>query len=415
MLLPLKTKLCLVATLASASALAGAASDTSFNLKPFKIDLSHGIPRLKALVNLTRIPAKTLYPNAGSEKGIELDFLRELRNEWLETFDWDAQQAELNQLKQYTAVIEGQTVHFVHEISKDPDAIPIILLHGWPGSFHEFAPIIHPLTQPWTSPTGKKVSYNVVVPSLPGFVFSSPPPANWTVDDTARIYNSLMTEVLGYPTYAVHGTDWGCVVAYSLYSFFPTTVRAAQFVFIPFTPPSAQEIAEHNITLSDVQKVTEQRFTDWSTIGNGYFLEQTNKPNDIGLALYDNPVGQLAWIGGNFKLWSDPRAGTLPSVLDNNAILTAVSLYYLTDSFLSSVWIYAQNPNGFRTAYTKAPTDAPLLFSQYKYNIGFWPSEYVEKVGNLVSYKVHSFGGHFAGLDNPPALIGDIREMGPYF
>ncbi|KAJ7628065.1 Alpha/Beta hydrolase protein [Mycena rosella] len=404
-----------VSLLAAALLAEASIANDTFNLTPFKIDLSSEIPRLKELVRNTRLPAKALYPNAGPDQGIQLDFLRELQTEWTETYDWEAQQAELNQFEQYTAIIEGQTVHFVHEKSENADAIPVILLHGWPGSFHEFAPVIKPLTQSWTSATGKKVSYNVVVPSLPGFVFSSAPPTNWTVDDTARIYNTLMTEVLGYSTYAIHGTDWGSAVAYSLYSLFNTTVRAAHFVFLPFFPPSAEDIAANNITLSDAQNVTEQRFIKWSTIGNGYFAEQTNKPNDIGLALYDSPVGQLAWIGGNFKLWSDPRAGTPPSVLNNTAILTSISLYYLTESFLSSVWIYAQNPNGFRTVYEKPDTDAPMLFSQFEYNLGLWPEEYVAKVGNLVSYKAHDFGGHFAGLDNPPALIEDIREMGLYF
>jgi hypothetical protein len=171
-------------------------------------------------------------------------------------------------------------------------------------------------------------------------------------------------------------------------------------------------------------------------------LELTNniilQPNDIGLALYDNPVGQLAWIGGSTKLWSDPRAGTGPSKLTHTAILTTVSLYYLTGSFQSSVWQYARNGGAFRTEYTKPPTDAPMLYSIYAYNILMFPEEYVEKVGNLVSYKgalglcgrcwscgddtkielgfsEHDFGGHFAGLDNPPALIEDIREMGLYF
>ncbi|KAJ7671287.1 Alpha/Beta hydrolase protein [Mycena polygramma] len=397
------------------SAVTAAGAANSFDVKPFKIDLCVKIPHLKFLLKNTRLPDKALYPSFGPEKGIELDFLRELQSDWLTKFDWEAQQAELNQVKQFTAVIEGITVHFVHEKSTDPDAIPVVLLHGWPGSsFHEFLPIIKPLTQS-ASVKGKNVSFNVVAPSLPGFVFSSAPPANWTVDDTARIFNTLMTEVLGYSTYTLHGTDWGSAIAYSLYSSFNTTVRAAHFVFFPYLPPSAQELAENNITLSPIQQVTEQRETEFNAIGNGYLIEQTTKPNDIGLALYDNPVGQLAWIGGNFKLWSDPRAGTPPSVLDNTAILTSISLYYLTDSFLSSVWIYAQNTGAFKTVYTKAPTDAPLQFSNYEYNVAFWPEEYVAKLGNLVSYTVHDFGGHFAGLDNPPALVGDIREMGLYF
>ncbi|KAJ7262592.1 Alpha/Beta hydrolase protein [Mycena rebaudengoi] len=337
-----------------------------FNLKPFSVNLTSGVPRLKALVENTRLPAKPLYPTVGQEKGIELDVLDCLRSDWLHSFHWETQQAELNEFKQYTAVIEGITVHFVHEKSADPDAIPVILVHGWP-------------------------------------------------DDTARIFNTLMTEVLGYPTYALHGTDWGSAVAYSLYSSFNTTVRAAHFVRINSVPPTAQELAEKKIMLSTAEKITEQRSTDWKTIGKEYLDEQTTAPNDIGLALYDSPVGQLAWMGAKFKLWSDPRSGTPLSVLTNIAILTLVSLYYLTDSFLSAEWIYAQNANGFPEVYTKAPTDAPMLFSQFGYNVRFWPEEYVAGVGNLVSYKFHEFGGHFAGLDNPPALIEDIREMGAYF
>ncbi|KAJ7646784.1 Alpha/Beta hydrolase protein [Roridomyces roridus] len=390
---------------------AASADTTKFDVQPFKINLGSEIPRLHALVNNTRLPSKALY-GVGQDKGIELDFLAELRREWLEVFDWEAQEAELNRFTQYTAEIEGLTVHFVHEKSADPDAIPLILLHGWPGSFQEFAPIIKPLTTPT-----ENVSFTVVVPSLPGFVFSSPPPrANWTVDDTARIFNVLMTEVLGYKTYALHGTDWGSVVGYSMYGSFNTTVRAAHFVFLPFFGPTPEEIAADNITLSDVEKVAENKGNLFVSLGLAYRDEQTQKPNDIGLALYDNPVGQLAWIGSKMKLWSDPRAGTPPSVLNTTAILTSVSLYALTSSFLTSVWIYASNPNGFSTTYSQAPTDAPMLFSQFEYNIIFYPEEYVKQTTkNLVSYKVHDFGGHFPGLDNPPALIEDIREIAAVF
>ncbi|KAJ7151956.1 Alpha/Beta hydrolase protein [Mycena filopes] len=396
----------LCALTAAFAILVNAATADKFDLKPFNVDLSSGVPRMMALVDNTRLPAKPLY-NVGQEMGIELDVLDQLRSQWLHDFDWDKQQAELNE--------RGQTVHFIYERSTEDDAIPLILVHGWPGSFQEFLPVIKPLTQRSTTPKGKKVSYNVVVPSLPGFVFSSPPPLNWTVADTARIFNTLMTDVLGYPTFALHGTDWGSAVAYSLYSSFNQTVRAGHFVWVNFVPPTPEDLADKNITLSPAQNVTERRSTDWKTIGQGYLEEQATKPNDVGLALYDSPVGQLAWIGVKFKLWSDPRAGTPPSVLTNTAILTSVSLYYLTSSFLSAIWIYAQNTDGFPEDYTMAPTDAPMLFSQFEYNIGFWPPQYVGLVGNLVSYKFHDFGGHFAGLDNPPALIEDLREVGDYY
>ncbi|KAJ6552589.1 Alpha/Beta hydrolase protein, partial [Mycena vulgaris] len=176
-----------------------------------------------------------------------------------------------------TQLYPDLTVHFIHEKSADADAIPVILLHGWPGSFHEFTPVIKPLTQSWTNAVGKKVSYNVVVPSLPGFVFSSLLPVNWTTDNTTRIFNTLMTDVLGYPKYAVHGTDWDCVVGYSLYSTFTKTVRAAQFVFIPCSPPSREQMADENITLTAEQNVTEARYTTASTTGIGFFNMQANK------------------------------------------------------------------------------------------------------------------------------------------
>ncbi|KAF8169831.1 Alpha/Beta hydrolase protein [Mycena galopus ATCC 62051] len=333
-------------------AFASATATNTFHLQPFKIDLSDKIPRLESLVNNTRLPAQALYPDPSykqpsAEYGNESNVFSQLRADWSSNFNREAQQAELNQ---FTAVIVGQTVHFIHEKSKDSDALPVILLHGWPGDF------------PWENNAEEKSC----------FVFSSAPPANWTVDDTAR----------------------GAAVGYSLYSSFNTTVRASQFVFLLFFPPSAEEIAENNVTLSAVQTVTEERYTEWTSSGTGYFVGRATKPNDFGLVLYDNPVGQLAWIGSKFKL----------------SILTSVSLYYLTESFLSSVWIYAQNPDGFKSVYMKASTDTPLLFSQYEYNVGLWPEEYIAQVGNLVSYK-----GHFAGLHNPPALIQDIREMGLWF
>ncbi|KAJ7605094.1 Alpha/Beta hydrolase protein [Roridomyces roridus] len=211
-----------VFTAAFAAMVVGATCD-EYNLKPFKIDLCGDIPHLKALVKNTWLPEKAL-------------------------------------LDHFTAEIEGQVVHFVHQKSKASDAIPVILIHGWPGSFHEFLPVIEPLTQRSTfnATSGKNVSFNVV---------------NWTVDDTARVFNTLMNEVLGYSTYAVHGTDWGAGVSYSMY------IR--------------DYIADNNITLSDVQKVTLQRDIEWTSTGTGYFVELQTKPNDLGLALYDSPVGQL--------------------------------------------------------------------------------------------------------------------------
>jgi pimeloyl-ACP methyl ester carboxylesterase len=162
-------------------------------------------------------------------------------------------------------------------LSGEPNAIPLILNHGWPGSFAEFIPVIDSLTAAASTSSGKPVSFDVVIPSLPGFTFSSPPPANWTVDDTARVFNTLMTDVLGYETYAVHGTDWGCGVAYSLYDNFNATVRALHLNFLPFSPPAVDQLAADNVTLTSDEQFQEERQIAWNTTGNAYFIEQGTK------------------------------------------------------------------------------------------------------------------------------------------
>ncbi|KAF4503278.1 epoxide hydrolase [Fusarium agapanthi] len=389
--------------LVTASPISRDGEDSSFNLKPFTIDLSDGVPHMNDLAERTRLPTNDDYfdPNAG----IGLEVLQSLRKKLIENFDWDAEQQKLNKFHHFTAEIENQTIHFIHQKSHNPNAIPLVLNHGWPGSFLEFIPLIDKL----------KDDFHIIIPSLPGFAFSSAPPPTWTVDDTARVFNKLMTKVLGYPKYAVYGTDWGSGVAYSLYANFNTSVRLAHLSFLPFVPLYRTQLAAEGIKLSPLEEFEAQRAEEWATTGNAYYMEQATKPNTIGLALYDNPVGQLSWIAEKLIVWSDPRAGTSPSVLDHNEMLKTVAFYYLTKSFASSVYIYYSNPKGFMTNYTKAETDAPLLFSGFKYNVGFWPRELVGRVGNLVSYKNHEFGGHFPGLDNPVALAEDLKDIKKYW
>ncbi|KAI1176688.1 alpha/beta-hydrolase [Nemania sp. FL0916] len=402
---------------------ANAAPTQSFKVSPFKVNISDRVPHMLDLIQNTHLPAADYVAahmslNDTLSTGISLQTLESLTNQWVNNFNWDEEQATINKLNHFTVNIEGIDVHFIHEKSGNPNAIPIILLHGWPGSFLEMVPLIDLLTTNGKTATNT-TTFDVVIPSLPGYGFSSSPPKKvWEASDTARVFDKLMNQALGYERYAVHGTDWGCDVGYSLYEQFNTTVRALHLNFLPFAPRTPEEIAAMNFTLLPGEKVTEQRAADWEQSGNAYFSEQVTKPNTIGLALYDNPVGQLAWIGEKYIVWSDPRQGTGPSVLTHHEILREVSLYYLTDTFISAAYIYNQNPSGFRQSdYTnvKAPNDAPFLYTTFKYNIGFWPKEDVAAVGNLVSYKFRDFGGHFPGLDNPAGLAEDLKDIGKYW
>ncbi|KAJ3541266.1 hypothetical protein NM208_g4128 [Fusarium decemcellulare] len=392
-----------------------------FNVRPFNIDLGDRVPRMLDLVKNTRLPthespAAKDSVNITSSTGISLSTLKQLQTQWSTNFDWEKEQAAMNRLNHFTAKIEGQSVHFIHEKTDDPNSIPLLLLHGWPGSFLEMVPLMNELKKKVKKTGGQpNFNFNIVIPSLPGYGFSSPPPASWTIEDSARLMNTLMHEVLGYKRYAVHGTDLGAGIAYSAYDQFNQTVRAAHLVFLPFLGLTWEQLKDQNIVLSAGEEFAEQRLLDWQSSGNAYFLEHVTKPNTIGLSLYDSPMGQLSWIAEKYISWSDPRQGTGPSVLTHHEILRQVSLYYLTQSFISSVYMYNQNPNGFSPVYTKARTDAPLLYTTFRYNVGFWPKKVVEKVGNLVSYTFQDFGGHFPALDNPPALAAEIQKLGRYW
>ncbi|KAI0530300.1 epoxide hydrolase 1 [Xylaria digitata] len=374
-------------------------------LKPFKVDLSDKVSHMRDLIEKTNLPENEVNTGVGTSLGITLDALRSLKDQWLTSFDWEIFISSMN-----------------HPTT---EAIPLILLHGWPSSFLEFSAIVEPLRSN-SNGTSTSRPFHVVVPSLPGFAFSSAAPVNWTVTDTARVFNTLMVDVLGYKMYAVHGTDWGSLVAGELYANFNQTVRALHLSFIPKIPYNREELAERNITLKPEEELPLDIFLEWQKTGTGYFQLLFTKPNTISLALQDNPVGQLAWIGQIYIddkpplltcdiTGSDPRRGTGPSLVTDNEILRTVSLSYLSGSFTSAGYIYEQNNGAFNQEYTRAETDAPLLFSGFPYNNGAWPDALIAMIGNHVNTTYHDFGGHFAALDNPPALIGDIGKIAAYW
>ncbi|KAI0909413.1 Alpha/Beta hydrolase protein [Ustulina deusta] len=220
-----------------------------FRVNSFKVNLSERVPHMLDLIRNTQLPSYELAAarestNDTLSTGISLQTLKDLQKEWITDFKWDEEQASINELHHFTVKIEGIDVHFVHEVSGSPDAIPIILLHGWPGTFLEMTPLID-LLAPKSQPKGKtaNTTFDVVIPSLPGFGFSSPPPTKaWTAQDSARVFDKLMTQALGYQRYAVHGTDWGSDIGYSMYdqfnthlSFYLSSVRKLLLVVLQTT------------------------------------------------------------------------------------------------------------------------------------------------------------------------------------
>ncbi|QRV92990.1 epoxide hydrolase [Ceratobasidium sp. AG-Ba] len=364
---------------------------SGFEVKPFKVELGSRIPHMNELIKNTMLPSSSVLGSAG--KGIGLDWLKDRQTEWTEVYDWDKEEDKLNQFNHSLVDIGDQTVHFIHQRSSNPNSIPVLLIHGWPGSFYEFNQVIMPLTS-----SENDASFHVVVPSLPGFGFSSPAPLGWNLNHTAALFDILMHEVLGYESYIAVGGDWGCVAIWALQNDHSEHIQAVQFA----TPAES-------LTAEEKQRIRDNEV--WGRDSIGYFIEMTTRPATIGLGLYDNPIGQLAWMGEKYLGYSDPQYGVLPSTITNNTILTAVSIYYLTRTFETAANIYFQNPAGFQQQLLKAVNDIPMGFSEYPYEGMFYPKFYLAEMGNLVYHSAHKRGGHFSALDNPPAYIDDIRRL----
>ncbi|EJD54399.1 alpha/beta-hydrolase [Auricularia subglabra TFB-10046 SS5] len=383
-----------------------------YEVKPFKIDLSADVARLKTQLAATRLPKQDLVPGADTDlTGIPLKQLDDLQKAWL-VQDWKAVEEDLNSYHHFTTVIDGTTIHFIHEKSGARDAIPIIVTHGWPGSFVEYLPVIRPLLKPTevNLPPGQKktVSFDVIVPSVPGFAFSSVPktPAERVTTHTAKLWNTLMVDVLGHKRgYAVAGSDWGGSISWHTYDQFPNDVKLAYVTAFTTFGPRMEQVKADGQTLSEFETHGVNRFEAWSATGHAYFITHATKPNTIGLALHDNAVGQLAWIGEKFLGWSDPSSDL------KDVILTNASIYFLTQSFLPSVYEYAHNAAAALPELRKARNSAPLGYGAYKWDTGQYPRYFAEKFGNLVFYREHEKGGHFPGVENPTEWVKDIRDF----
>ncbi|KAF8598948.1 alpha/beta-hydrolase [Ceratobasidium sp. AG-I] len=387
----------------------------AYNVRPFKIDLSSRVSHMNDLIGRTKLPSQSYGP------GVDLIWLKDRQSQWLKDFNWKQEEAALNKFNHSLVDIGNMTVHFIHQRSSDPNAIPLLLTHGWPGSFYEFSQVITPLSKPGKD---SNVSFHVVVPSLPGFGFSSPGPDGWNLNGTASLFDTLLTDVLGYKSYVAVGGDWGCVVTWGIHNNHANNARAVLYTgLLPSVPTldsllNDPQFSNQTAALSQEEKDRLSRNSVFQTTGNGYFIEQSTRaspsysdPATIGLAVYDNPIGQLAWIGEKFLEWSDPQYGVPPSTITNNTMLTAISIYYLTQTFETAANTYYQNSNALTSLMRRAATNIPMGFAGYKFDASYYPEFYVSQVGNLVYYTDHPRGGHFSALDNPVAYVADIRTM----
>jgi pimeloyl-ACP methyl ester carboxylesterase len=381
------------------------AGDTTIH--PFRI----AIPQAE-LDDLRDRLARTRWPDelagAGWSRGVPLPYLKELAEYWRTTYDWRAWEATLNAFPQFTTTIDGQNIHFLHVRSPEPAALPLILTHGWPGSVIEFLDVIGPLTDPRAHGGDPADAFHVVIPSLPGYGFSGPTrETGWNTARVARAWAELMRR-LGYERYGAQGGDMGAFVAPDLGRIAPdhivgVHVNAATFGFIPFGPVAPDELA----TFTDAEKQCLERLNRFQTDGNGYFQIQATRPQTIAYALTDSPAGQLAWIVDKFKEWTFPSESLPEVAIDRDRILTDVMLYWLTGTAGSSARMYYENMHA--SNWGQQPGTTPTGVAVFAEDVAI--RRYAEFGNNIVHWSEFERGGHFAAMEAPNLLVGDIRAF----
>jgi pimeloyl-ACP methyl ester carboxylesterase len=337
--------------------------------------------------------------------GANWDYMKSLTKYWVEQFDWRKAEANLNRYPQFLARVGDYDIHFYYVKGRGPKPMPLILTHGWPGSVFEFLEAIGPLTDPGSFGGSPDDAFDVVVPSMPGFGFSSKPkgkPAG--IGTTAALWNQLMTQVLGYTKYGAQGGDWGYAVTLQLARQYPDSLLGIHFNGLfdegP-VPPEAEQTPE--------ERAWRRSLEAFYAVEWGYFDEQRRKPETVAFALADNPLGTAAWIVEKLKGWSD-SPDALEPIFTKDQVLTNVMLYLVTNTVGSSVWFYrgALDDPG-RAGKVAVPTGfASFPHEMLQLNP---PQSVLARYYNLVHYTKMPRGGHFAFWEQPQLMVADVRQF----
>jgi epoxide hydrolase len=372
-------------------------------IRPFTIDVPQAdLDDLRDRLTRTRWPDEVA--GAGWSRGVPLDYLRGLTDHWRTAYDWRVHEARLNEFPQFTTAIEGQQIHFLHVRSPEPDALPLVLTHGWPGSIVEFQDLIGPLTDPAACGGDPADAFHVVAPSLPGFGFSRPlREAGWDTGRVARAWAELMGR-LGYERYGAQGGDTGAIVSPQLGRIDPEHVVGVHANGLTVFPPADPDALTG---LTDAERARLGRLQQRGQDGAAYAMLQSTRPQTLAYALADSPAGQLAWIVEKFKEWTDPAADLPEQAVDRDHLLTNVTLYWLTDTGGSSAQIYYEGRSawGQPAERSRVPTGVAVFPDDFSIRV------LVEREHRVVHWTEFDRGGHFAAMETPDLLAGDIRAF----
>ena len=374
-------------------------------MRPFKIEIpEEQIDDLKRRLRYSRLPGAIF--QIDSQDGISLPFMRTLMDYWREEFDWRAQEARLNQLPHFKADIRGYSVHFLHKIGLGPAPVPLVLTHGWPGSFLEFETLIQHLTDPASHGGDPSDAFDVVVPSLPGFGFSSAPEGPGTSSRRiAELWHDLM-QMLGYERYFAQGGDIGSGVSTWLGVLYPRNVAGVHLNYVSagFRPPLDQRTP----ALNSQETEFHERAAAFAAEEGGYSLLQATKPQTLSYALADSPTGLAAWILEKFESWTD-NDGNLEDLISLDRLLTNICLYWFGNSIDASLRLYKENRKSPLALEGLVPCDVPFAIAHFPKELPIPPRSWIERALKVERWTEMPRGGHFAALEQPQALAEDIR------
>lgn len=385
-------------------------------MQPFKIQIADkDIDYLKQRLANARWTSQVM--QTGWEKGVPVDYLKRVADYWLNRFDWKKQEAELNRYPHFITEIEGQNIHYLHIKSPRANAIPLMLIHGWPGSFADFTRVIEPLTNPRDA---GQIAFDLVIPSIPGFGFSVPvKEKGYNMFRIAATFTTLMGR-LGYEKFAVHGGDMGAGIAgimsgVAAYSLIGTHINSDFFAVA-----GLGMFPSDNSFFTDAENQGLERMKQYKKDGTAYLEIQATRPGTIGIALSDSPVGQLAWMIEKYKEWTD-EAKTLPEdAIDMDQMLTNVSLYWFNQLGASSAAILSENMSmafewgsdnsqeGGQWTPPKVPSAIACFGKKEDESL---LKKLTSFMGEPDRWAFYDKGCHFPAMEVPDLLVDDIRHF----
>jgi pimeloyl-ACP methyl ester carboxylesterase len=389
-------------------------------MKQFKIQISDNeINDLNQRLSNTRWPGELI--NEGWKKGAPADYLKKMVDYWLHQFDWRKQEASLNQYPQFITEIDGQNIHFLHIRSGHSNAVPLMLIHGWPGSFADFVNVIEPLTNPQAGKENGVTAFHLVIPSIPGFGFSTPvKEKGWNMFRIAGAFTSLMQQ-LGYEKFAVHGGDMGAGITSIMSALAPHNLIGTHVNTDFYSVAGLGMFPSDTSFLSDEEKPRLERMKEYKKNGTAYLEIQSTRPQTIAYSLSDSPVGQLAWIVEKYKEWTDEDKELPEDAIGIDQILANVSLYWFNKIGASSAEVLYENmsmafnwgsesssPDSSRWTPPKVRS-AVTVFGKHADKSLF--KKLLSITGEPDHYVFHEKGGHFPAMEVPDLFVKDLREV----